>query len=84
MGNYFRLTKTKLFLFGRNDIRGDGRVNFAPPESSRTDASPVGSGHISGRGAVEQAHTLSISEIPTHTHVANGSSVQPMALQLHR
>ena len=34
----------------------------------------VGSGHTLGERGGEPAHTLSIAELPTHTHVANGSS----------
>ena len=33
----------------------------------------VGSGHTLGERGGEQAHTLSIAELPTHTHVLNGS-----------
>jgi microcystin-dependent protein len=34
----------------------------------------MGSGHTLGERGGEQAHTVSISELPTHTHVANASS----------
>jgi microcystin-dependent protein len=34
----------------------------------------VGAGFTPGQRGGEQAHTLSIGEIPTHTHVANASS----------
>jgi microcystin-dependent protein len=34
----------------------------------------MGSGHTLGERGGEQAHTLSISEIPTHTHVLNGAT----------
>jgi microcystin-dependent protein len=34
----------------------------------------VGSGHTLGEKGGEQAHTLSIAELPTHTHVANAQS----------
>jgi microcystin-dependent protein len=53
---------------------GDGRVNFGLPNlQGRT---PIGwnSGFVLGQQGGEQAHTLSISEIPTHTHTFNGSS----------
>jgi microcystin-dependent protein len=32
----------------------------------------VGSGHTLGERGGEQAHTVSVSELPTHTHVARG------------
>jgi microcystin-dependent protein len=33
-----------------------------------------GQGHVLGERGGEQAHTLSIAELPTHTHVKNGTS----------
>lgn len=53
---------------------GDGRVNFALPDLRGRAPIHMGSGHTLGERGGEQAHTLSISEIPTHTHVLNGSS----------
>ncbi len=53
---------------------GDGRVNFALPDfRGRTSVGPS-SGISLGQRAGEQAHTLIISELPTHTHVMNASS----------
>jgi microcystin-dependent protein len=34
----------------------------------------VGSGHTLGERGGEQAHTISIAELPTHTHVLHGTS----------
>lgn len=34
----------------------------------------MGSGHTLGERGGEQAHTLNISEIPTHTHVGNATN----------
>jgi microcystin-dependent protein len=53
---------------------GDGRVNFGLPNLQSRVPIHMGNGHTLGERGGEQAHTLSISEIPTHTHVANGSS----------
>ncbi len=53
---------------------GDGRVNFGLPDLQGRTPIHMGSGHTLGERGGEQAHTLSISEIPTHTHVAHGSS----------
>ena len=47
---------------------GDGRVNFGLPDLRGRAPMHMGSGHILGERGGEQAHTLSISEIPTHTH----------------
>jgi microcystin-dependent protein len=53
---------------------GDGRVNFALPDLRGRTPIHVGSGHTLGERGGEQAHTLSITELPTHTHVVNASS----------
>jgi microcystin-dependent protein len=53
---------------------GDGRVNFALPDLRSRVPIHMGSGHTLGERDGEQAHTLTISEIPTHTHVLNGTS----------
>jgi microcystin-dependent protein len=34
----------------------------------------MGGGHTLGERGGEQAHTISISELPTHTHVANATT----------
>jgi microcystin-dependent protein len=53
---------------------GDGRVNFALPDLRSRVPIHMGSGHTLGERGGEQAHTLSISEIPTHVHVMNGTT----------
>ena len=58
---------------------GDGRVNFGLPNLQARTPMHVGNGHTLGERGGEQAHTLSISEIPTHLHVANASSVAATA-----
>src|SRR5436853_5406346 len=52
---------------------GDGRVNFGLPDLRARVPIHMGSGHTLGERGGEQAHTLSISEIPTHTHTAMAS-----------
>src|SRR5437763_9501370 len=47
---------------------GDGRVNFALPDLQGRTPVHMGSGHTLGERGGEQAHTLSISELPTHVH----------------
>jgi microcystin-dependent protein len=54
---------------------GDGRVNFALLDLRGQVPIHVGGGHTLGERAGEQAHTLGIAELPTHTHVMNASSV---------
>ena len=53
---------------------GDGRVNFGLPDLQSRVPIHMSAGHTLGERGGEQAHTLSISEIPTHTHSANASS----------
>ena len=55
---------------------GDGRVNFGLPNLQGRTPIHMGSNHTLGERGGEQAHTLSISEIPTHTHVLKASSTQ--------
>jgi len=53
---------------------GDGRVNFGLPDLRGRVPIHMGSGHTLGERGGEQGHTLSIAELPTHTHVANATS----------
>jgi microcystin-dependent protein len=53
---------------------GDGRVNFGLPNLQGRVPIHMGSSHTLGERGGEQAHTLSISELPEHTHVLNGTS----------
>src|SRR5207237_3760758 len=53
---------------------GNGQTNFALPNLQGRAPIHVGSGHTLGEKAGEQAHTLSIAEIPTHVHTLNGST----------
>ena len=54
---------------------GDGRVNFALPNLQGRVPMHMGSSHTLGERGGEQGHTLSISEIPTHTHTYSATSV---------
>src|SRR3954464_10283943 len=63
-----------LFSLLGTTFGGDGRVNFGLPDLRGRAPIHVGSGHTLGERGGEQAHTLSISEIPTHTHVAQAST----------
>ena len=58
---------------------GDGRVNFALPDLRSRVPIHMGSGHTLGEKGGEQAHTLSIAELPTHTHVVNATSIPATA-----
>src|ERR1044072_8133989 len=66
-----------LFSLLGTTFGGDGRVNFGLPDLRSRVPIHVGNGHTLGERGGEQAHTLSIAEIPTHTHVANAADVTP-------
>lgn len=63
-----------LFSLLGTTFGGDGRVNFALPDLRGRVPIHVGSGHTLGERGGEQAHTLTISEIPTHTHVMSATN----------
>jgi microcystin-dependent protein len=64
-----------LFALLGTTFGGDGRVNFALPDLRARASIHVGSGHTLGERGGEDAHTLSLQEMPTHTHFVNASSV---------
>jgi microcystin-dependent protein len=57
-----------LFSLLGTTFGGDGRVNFALPDLRGRVPIHTGNGFTLGERGGEQAHTLSISEIPQHTH----------------
>lgn len=63
-----------LFSLLGTTFGGDGRVNFALPDLRGRTPIHVGSGHTLGERGGESAHTLSISELPVHSHLVNATS----------
>jgi microcystin-dependent protein len=55
---------------------GNGQVNFALPDLRGRAPIQVGSGHTLGERGGEQAHTLSVAELPEHAHVAQATTAQ--------
>lgn len=62
-----------LFSLLGTTFGGDGRVNFGLPDLRGRTPIHVGGSHTLGERGGEQAHTLSIAELPTHTHVSNAT-----------
>jgi microcystin-dependent protein len=55
---------------------GNGQTTFALPNlQGRVPTHTGGQGHFLGEAGGEQAHTLSLSEMPQHTHLASGTSL---------
>src|SRR5579862_5804310 len=63
-----------LFSLLGTTFGGDGRVNFALPNIQGRTPMHMGNGHVLGEQGGEQGHTLSVSELPLHTHAVHASS----------
>jgi microcystin-dependent protein len=63
-----------LFSLLGTTFGGDGRQTFGLPNLQGRTPIHVGSGHTLGERGGEPSHTLTIQEVPEHTHVMNGSS----------
>jgi microcystin-dependent protein len=63
-----------LFALLGTTFGGNGTVNFALPDLRGRVPIHVGNGHTLGERAGEQAHTLSISEIPQHLHTHSATA----------
>jgi microcystin-dependent protein len=54
---------------------GNGQTNFALPDLRGNVPIHMGNGFTRGERGGEQAHTLSIAELATHSHVFNGTTL---------
>jgi microcystin-dependent protein len=66
-----------LFALLGTTFGGDGKVNFGLPDLRGKVPIHVGNGHTLGQTGGEQAHTLTINELPTHTHQASFPNAAP-------
>jgi len=71
-----------LFSLLGTTFGGNGQTTFALPDLRGRVPIHVGNGYFLGQQGGEVAHTLSISEIPTHVHTlqasnANGNATNP-------
>ena len=78
-----------LFSLLGTTFGGDGRVNFALPDFRSRLPVHVGAGFTLGQRGGEEAHTLSVSEMPQHTHLMrsntdNATSPNPQGNYLAR
>src|ERR1044071_8440648 len=64
-----------LFSLLGTTFGGNGQTNFALPDLRGRVPIHVGSGHTLGERGGEQAHTLSIAELPEHVHVWNAVNI---------
>ena len=59
---------------------GNGQTTFALPDlRGQTPIHVGGSFNVQGQKGGQQNHTITISEMPMHTHVANANNVVPAA-----
>lgn len=63
-----------LFALLGTTYGGNGQTNFALPDFRGRVPIHRGNGHTLGETGGQQAHTLTISELPQHTHVARATS----------
>jgi microcystin-dependent protein len=54
---------------------GDGRVNFALPDLRSRVPAHFGSGLTQGQALGQEAHTITISEMPAHVHLVNAANI---------
>jgi microcystin-dependent protein len=63
-----------LFSLLGTTFGGNGQTTYALPDMRGRTPIHVGSGHTLGEKAGEASHTVTIGELPTHTHTANANS----------
>src|SRR5688500_10007666 len=64
-----------LFALIGTRFGGNGQTNFALPDLRGRVPIHVADNRVLGTGGGEQAHTLSIAELPTHVHLMQAATV---------
>jgi microcystin-dependent protein len=74
-GQLFPINQNQaLFSLLGTTYGGNGQTNFALPDLRGRVPIHEGSGHTLGERAGAQSHTLSIAQIPTHSHVVRATT----------
>ncbi len=68
-----------LFSLLGTTFGGNGQTTFALPDLRGRVPMHTGGGHVLGEAGGEMAHTLTISEMPAHTHPVQASGDAPNA-----
>jgi microcystin-dependent protein len=68
-----------LFSLLGTTFGGNGQTTFALPDLRGNVPIHVGQGHTLGEKGGQQAHTVTMSEMPLHLHIANATSVPATA-----
>ena len=68
-----------LFALLGTTFGGNGQTTFALPDLRGRVPMHAGNGHILGERAGEEAHTVTATELPFHTHIVEGATSQPTA-----
>ena len=69
-----------LFALLGTTYGGNGQTTFALPDLRSRTPIHVGNGHTLGERAGEDAHTLSLAEMATHTHIAQATNTTPAVI----
>lgn len=64
----------QLFSLLGTTYGGNGKTNFALPNATGCVLIHEGNGYALGKSGGEASHTLTITELPTHAHMLNGTA----------